>query len=381
MQKKNLDHLKFYINNKISPVRQNVKKKKTHFERRESLYNYLGLTKKLIQNSRILEVAPAEGHNATYLAKCNAKEIVLVEPNPYAYLNIKKIFKKFEVSSTNLRIVTKKLENYNDKKKFDIVICEAWLGNKQGELELINKLGKFVNKDGFIVITSSNSIGFLSNIIRRFVAQNLVKKINNFKTKSQTLVKFYKKHLNTLKNMSCPDIDWVQDSLLGDGFLNIHPEPNIIFKKLGKKFNFHNSYPVFLNEWRWYKDLTGKNTDKKELFIKKYNENIINFIDYNYYYKNSNSNLNKKILKECNNLLKNLIKFEIKSNEFNYNSFVKNLNNVCDLLKENKIDMKGYENALLLLKKKKLDKFKNIKKFKNYFGRELMYLCCIKVKD
>ncbi len=378
MKRKNLDHLKFYIQNKISPVRQDIKKKRSHFERRESLYNYLGVTKKIIQNSKILEVAPAEGHNAAYLSKCDPKELTLVEPNPYAYKNISNVFKKFNVKTNKLKIIKKKLENYNSKKKFDIVICEAWLGNKKKELKLIKKLGNFVNNNGIIIITSSNSIGFLSNIIRRFVAQNLISKINNFKSRSKYLAKFYKPHLKTLKSMSCPDIDWVQDSLLGEGFLNIHPEPKDIFKQLGNKFNFYNSYPVFLNEWRWYKDLTGVNIDKKKIFLNNYKENIINFIDYKNYFKNSNSLLNSKILNQCNFLLKNLIKFEQRKSEKNYNIFVNNLSAICVLLKKNKIKMEGYDEALNLLKLKKLNQLKKTKFFKNYFGRELMYVSCVK---
>ena len=49
-----------------------------------------------------------------------------------------------------------------------------------------------------------------------------------------------------MKNMSCPYDHWVQDCLLGDGFLNMHPEPKTLFKDVGNKFNFFNSYPKLL---------------------------------------------------------------------------------------------------------------------------------------
>ena len=65
------DHLTYYINHKISPVSQNILNKKIHFQRRESLYNHLGIPKKTLSNLEILEVGPAEGHNAAYLASCN----------------------------------------------------------------------------------------------------------------------------------------------------------------------------------------------------------------------------------------------------------------------------------------------------------------------
>ena len=40
--------------------------------------------------------------------------------------------------------------------------------------------------------------------------------------------------------------------------------------------------------------------------------------------------------------------------------------------------MKGFDHALQLLKFKQFDKFKKTKIFKKYFGRELMYISCIK---
>ena len=88
------DHLSYYIKHKISPVGQNIFNKKKHFQRRESLYNHLGITKKILTNLEILEVGPAEGHNAAYLASCNPKILHLVEQNPNANKNIYKIFKK-----------------------------------------------------------------------------------------------------------------------------------------------------------------------------------------------------------------------------------------------------------------------------------------------
>ena len=58
--------------------------------------------------------------------------------------------------------------------------------------------------------------------------------------------------------------------------------------------------------------------------------------------------------------------------------FIKNLDNICKLLKQNNIEMKGFDHALQLLKFKQFDKFKKTKIFKKYFGRELMYISCIK---
>ena len=98
-------HLQFYLENRISPVGQKFKKK-NHFQRRESLYNYLGLTKEYFKNKTVLEVGPAEGHNSTYIASLNPKELNLLEPNPFAYRNIRKVFKKVNVSTRKTKIIT-----------------------------------------------------------------------------------------------------------------------------------------------------------------------------------------------------------------------------------------------------------------------------------
>ena len=103
-------------------------------------------------------------------------------------------------------------------KKYDIVICEAWLGIVKKERKLITKLGKFVKKDGILIITASSSISFLSNILRRFIGVCVTQNINSFEKKTNFLINFYKNHLETMKNMSCPYKDWVQDCLIGDGF-------------------------------------------------------------------------------------------------------------------------------------------------------------------
>ena len=46
--------------------------------------------------------------------------------------------------------------------------------------------------------------------------------------------------------MSCPYIDWVQDSMLNPGFLNTHPDPSTFFKDIGNRFNFSLATQLFI---------------------------------------------------------------------------------------------------------------------------------------
>ena len=49
--KTSIDHLEFYLENDISPVRQNIDDLPKHLQRRSSLYQRLGLPSILFQNN------------------------------------------------------------------------------------------------------------------------------------------------------------------------------------------------------------------------------------------------------------------------------------------------------------------------------------------
>lgn len=372
------DHLTYYLKYKISPVGQNILNRKKHLQRRESLYNHLGISKKLLSNSEILEVGPAEGHNAAYLASCNPKKLHLVEPNPNANKNIFRIFNKLKVSNNKTKIYKKKFENFKSKKKYDIVICEAWLGIVKKERKLITKLGKFVKKDGILIITASSSISFLSNILRRFIGVCVTQDINSFEKKTNFLINFYKNHLKTMKNMSCPYKDWVQDCLIGDGFLNIHPNPKEIFEDVGKNFNFFNSYPKFYNDWRWYKDLIEKEFDTKKNFLNQYNKKAHNFIDYKSSFHKIQAKQNILLSKKTRELLRILILCEKKLTRENFKKFENKFKEINNTIRMNNIKMKGLQEIENILKNKKFHMTQNLKYFKSNFGRELFYISLIK---
>lgn len=55
--------LNFYIENNISPVKQNISNLAVHIKRREKLYRQLGIPTQLFGNSKILEIGPGSGYN------------------------------------------------------------------------------------------------------------------------------------------------------------------------------------------------------------------------------------------------------------------------------------------------------------------------------
>ena len=178
--------------------------------------------------------------------------------------------------------------------------------------------------------------------------------------------------------MSCPYKDWVQDCLIGAGFLNIHPNPQEIFKDVGKKFNFYHSYPRFYKDWRWYKDLINDQFNAKDNFLNQYNKNSHNFIDYKFLFPEIQIDQNIKLSYKSRELLNLLIQNEKALNPKNYKLFLNKLIEINKLLKSNKINLKGIDEVIDILRKKNLFRASKLKYFKANFGRELFYISLIK---
>ena len=167
------DHLAFYSENKISPVNQNILNLKKHFMRRSYLYNKLGLSKNLISKSRVLEIGPGSGHNSLYTASCKPIFYDIVEPNKQAIIELKKLLKN-KISIPNINNVT--LEKFKNQIKYDIVICEGWIGSLKNEVELIKKIFSLLKPNGFMLLTYQPATGMYANVLRKIISFKLLKK-------------------------------------------------------------------------------------------------------------------------------------------------------------------------------------------------------------
>lgn len=94
------DHLQFYLANKISPVRQDISDLQSHLDRRQSLYQRLGVPRQFITGKNVLEVGPGSGHNSLYVASCLPSELNLVEPNPVGREGIAELYSHFTLPHT-----------------------------------------------------------------------------------------------------------------------------------------------------------------------------------------------------------------------------------------------------------------------------------------
>ena len=378
--KRIVDHLGFYLKHEISPVHQDIRDLYRHLERRSSLYRNLGLPKGFISGRKVLEVGPASGHNSLYVAACQPDQLDLLEPNPVAAREISELYENFHLSHTKPNVILKKLEDFNEERTYDIVICEAWLGILEHERKLMGKLSKFVRKDGILITTLASPVGFFFNMIRRLLSRSIILESEDLDSKTDKLMSAFVPHLNTLLNMSCPQRDWVQDSLLNPGFLTMHPTPSMFFSDIGKNFTVYNSYPKFFSDWRWYKSLYGEYKDFNNLFLKSYSNSIHNFLDYEYVFAERSTKLNVELEYFCSRLRDTVEESDDVYGQINQEAvFIikkvrENISGIKTSLK------KSIDEVLCLIENNNID-IKSISKmnyFNKCFGRELLYVSVLR---
>ncbi len=372
------DHLAFYSENKISPVNQNILNLKKHFMRRSYLYNKLGLSKNLISKSRVLEIGPGSGHNSLYTASCKPIFYDIVEPNKSAIIEIKKNFNKNKIPIPNINNLT--LEKFKSEIKYDIVICEGWIGSLKNEVKLIKKIFSFLKPNGFMLLTYQPATGMYANVLRKIISFKLLNKKENIQKRTSTLLKFFNDELKSLENMSRNKKDWIQDVIINPAIIGSYLTPETITKKLNN-FSVFETYPKFSDDWSWYKDHTYNNKKKELIFLKNFYENYLNFLNF----KDSKTYISAEEGLKLDNTLFNFyykIFKEENNNLHNYkhlkNYSIKLLENYKNKLKKNKKIYLITLEALNFLKQK--NNKKGYKLLKKIFGRELNYIILQKIK-
>jgi len=378
----NKDHLAFYMENNISPVRQNIDDIQKHLERRSSLYQKIGAPSILFRDKNILEVGPGSGHNSLYIASCKPARYDLLEPNKTAQREIRGLYSTINLDLTKPNLIEQKLEDFSSEIEYDVVICEAWLGVSPHEREMMKKLGKLVSQGGILITTIASPLGSVSNGIRRVLSWSMTKNIDNIDKKTKILLDAYSTHLNTINDMSRVYEDWAQDTLINPGFLTMCPQPDMFIEDVGNRFEIYESFPKFNNDWRWYKSLYGANKKYNEKFLSSYHENIHNFFDYRNYHTKISKKLGSEIEAESFNFISQIARKEDSNNVVIDNKIIESIKKIGLLMSD--IDDCWddiFKEVINLMQSKSITEndISKMKFFDKLFGRELIYVSAIKV--
>ncbi len=275
-----MTHLDFYQAHRIAPVSYDMSDMEAHLKRRESLYLHLKLPPIAFRGAKVLEVAAGLGHNSLYVAHMRPSKLVLLEPNPTAVEGIHHAFATFDKKHTFPEVVAEKLEEYISQDPFDIVLCENWLGTSKHERSLLHKLLNLCSSSGHLVITTISPIGFVPNLLRRFLARFIAPISLDFQTRTSRLLKAFSPHLKTVQSMTRSHKDWVQDNLLNPAYFGIALSLPKVIEEIGGRCYVIGTSPSFIEDWRWFKSLYRDSQKWNELALLQYRIKAHNFLDY-----------------------------------------------------------------------------------------------------
>lgn len=200
----------------------------------ERLYTIVNLTKKYLnkENTKILDIGCGSGEINYHLA-LNGYQGKGIDIS-YSMINLAK--EKFkDIKNWNFQVSS--LMDYDDTKKYDLVIASGLIEYFEDEDFVIDKLKYFINDKGLIIINVTNIMGYStclnnityhmkSNFIIKYLKEKIYKRkygILNFKPKKHFIPTFESKLLS--KKLYILSKNYIGFSLLPAPF-------NFIFSKI-----------------------------------------------------------------------------------------------------------------------------------------------------
>ena len=182
---------------------------------------------------------------------------------------------------TEPEIICATLEEFSPQDRFDIVICENWLGTSAHEISLLDKLAGMVANQGVLVLTTVSPIGFVPNLLRRFFSSYLAPLTKTFQQRTEILTSAFSSHLDTLTNMTRNHIDWVQDNMLNPAYFKLCLSIPAVARTAGTAVSCECFSALrFLKIGAGLRVLHGSQRRFNEHFLTEYWKKAHNFLDY-----------------------------------------------------------------------------------------------------
>lgn len=375
--------LTHYITNKITPVKQDISNLEQHFSRREALYKALGVPPILFKDKKVLEIGPGGGYNPLVTQSFQLNKYELVEPNQYAIDDIDFIFKKYKIETQNIFIHNSTFEDYSSDEKFDIIICEGMIPGLDNKEEILKKIDVLLDVGGIAILTCIDEVAYFFEILRHYIAFQLIKKEAIFDKKLDILEDAFTSHLNTLKGMSRFKRDWCADNLMGTMHFNYNFSFNECLQFFKDGYTYYGSSPNMFTDYRWYKEIPNDNIEFNNYFINQFAKKRHNLLIYNEIYSERDISKNQELVHLCKKIFLHIEDEVVHKKDSN-----KNILEVLESISDNISDL-GENNIVYnsLLEVKQLIQNKEYEieivsnKYHNFqqaFGRGAFYISLIK---
>jgi len=370
-------YIKYYGENNISPVHQDISNFNLHLFRREKLYIILGMPNICFNGRDVLEIGPGGGYNALAYFKWNAN-MDFVEPNKKAQEEIPKLYQKYSINKYNL--FKGKFEDYNVDKKYDIIIAEGFIPLLSNRIEIMNKIFSYLKPGGVGVVTCVDDISYFFEYLRKIIAIKLCRlyKVDKFDEKNSLLVKAFERHYKTLKYASRPVEDWVADNLMNPySFGDLFTVGECI-DAIPEGYDILGCSPDLFTNYQWYKDYEYNDKQNcKEQFYRKHHNLIMTGMTET----SRNGEKNKELIKLMRGLRNIIDDNNDKLNDKITDSLIELLNNIIGNLDD--IDScvtDSIKEAVKLIKDPDLtiEKVSGAGAFAAAFGRGQQYVSIVK---
>lgn len=326
------EYVNFYEKNKISPVRQNIDNFAVHVKRRETLYHQLGLLRANFEGKRILEVGPGGGYNALATYSFKPSTYVLVEPNSTGYQELQNNFSTHGFND-NVEFYNTFLEDFKCKEPFDVVMCEGLIQGLPNREAFLKKLSSLVKEGGVLVITVADEISMFFEILRRYLANELIKDTKNFEQQIAILVEAFSSHLETLKGMTRRYDDWCAD-LLCDAIYNHTFSVADAINFFQNEYFFYGASPNVFQDFRWYKALPHHPSEYNVYYLEQFNTQRHNFINSAKIYDKRLAEKNMALSLACKEFISMVKSLEKNENRYTKEDVVALLKGIASNLEE-----------------------------------------------
>jgi len=364
----------FYTEKGLTPTRQDIADLPRHMQRRGSLYKHLGILPSYLRDRSVLEFGPGSGHNSVFTASCHPHTYVLVDATPSSLACTKELLDE-HAKIPELSVVESNILEFETDKRFDLVLCEGVIPTQLDPSAFLRHVASFVAPGGVLVFTCMDSVSLLPELLRRYIAYQLIEGIDDFNEQVATLVSFFKPDLNSLQGMSRHHEDWVIDQILHPWSGPLYSIPEAV-EAIKDNFEFYGASPSFVVDWRWYKQICGDDYGFNHLASEAYFSQLHNFIDHRFLFEPQPEDNNRRIKDVADTIYDNLIQNERKKKVYSPDDIAADVSSICQLLPDGaKETVEGFEefNAAI-----PAANYEGLNKFRKIWGRGQQYLSFIR---
>jgi len=158
----------YYTDNKIRPVYSKLidtEMLNSYEWVRRKLFEYnLSIPIRTFKDASLLEFGPSTGENSLIFAKWGA-QLSLVEPVDDFINGINEYFTLHEVTKNLTSVKRSTFEKFETDKKYDFVVAEGFIFHTGRPAYWLPRLSSFCKKGGFIVISHSETVGFIIELL------------------------------------------------------------------------------------------------------------------------------------------------------------------------------------------------------------------------